>query len=183
VSGPPFAVCAEEGFPVIQQNTLRSIKAFPIRFRVGCMLAVCENLLPIFSENKGALSASRAAIDDGWKWVGGAAVSACEIYDHLGSLVGFETTAIREEEIDAMCAIEGTVQYAAWHAFRVELRGVPSRTRPVPNDMADVTEDVIDEILDFATKADAECFGWVKKQLSNAANELGPTLSRREFGL
>jgi hypothetical protein len=49
---------------------LRSIKAFPIRFRVGCMLAICKNLLPIFSENKGGRSASRAAIDDGWKWVG-----------------------------------------------------------------------------------------------------------------
>ena len=166
-------------------NTLRL--RIPIRTRVGVVLAVCERLFPVLNENHNALLTARASVDDCWKWVEGHTISARQIYNHLEELSVFETSAVREEEINAICAVELTVQYTSWHAFRLELKGVPPQTRPVPNDMADITEDVVEQIIGFAAKADERALGWAKTLAethcsSLPADELGPPVSRHTFG-
>lgn len=155
------------------------------------MRCVCGKVLCAITENQKAFSAARVALEDGWKWVAGESISARRIYNHLEQLSEFETSATTENEINAICAVELTVQYVAWHAFRIELEGVAPQTRPVPNDLADITEDIMKQIVDHATAASPDVLSCIENVLSGhqirarhtKADELGPPVSKRDFGL
>jgi len=175
----------------MREDLLPMLELLPIRIRVGMVLAICEKVLPVLAENETAFSACRAALNDGWKWAKGDSISAIEIYNHMETLGDCETSASREQEINSICAVELTIQYVSWHAFKIELKGVAPQSRPVPNDMADVTENYLSQIIDFAGKADESVPGWVRALLNGNhfkssladAHKIGPAISKGNYGL
>lgn len=175
----------------MQAKRIDLIRQLPIRIRVGMMLALCERVLPMLAGNEGAISIATASLEDGWKWVAGGVVSARAIYGRFEELAGCETSAKIEKEVNTICSIELTIQYVSWHAFRIELKGVPPQTQPVPNDLADVTEDYVGEIISFATRVRPEVLRWIDDILAGhrfdispaSADELGPPALKRDFCL
>jgi immunity protein Imm6 of predicted polymorphic toxin system len=120
-----------------------------IRGRVAFVLAAAERV----ASGKHAKTAL-AALADAWQWVEGKQISASDIYENVDALFAADSDATSDaREAAAVRAAVSAFYYAAWHAFRREW--TTNNRLAIPSDIADVTEEVIDEVSTFALESGA----------------------------
>jgi hypothetical protein len=162
----------------------------PIRPRVAFVLAIAQRVEPALVKNIQALNAAQKALADGWRWEEGESLRAAHLYEDDVEALAIQGSLISDKEASAaMCATTSAFYYLLWHAFRQDLSiGVVSEG-DVPNDMADVTEDVMEEVCDFATQTSLCDRLWITdiaKRLSSDfytknTEDLGPVVPRQYF--
>jgi hypothetical protein len=161
-----------------------------IRARVAFALGIAERVLPVLLKNADAFQAARAALDDGWRWEQGESLRASKLYEsHIEALAVQGSLLSNVEESAAMCAVTSAFFYVLWHAFRQELSTSQVSEGDVPNDMADVTEEVIDEMCDFAARTSVCDRHWISALATRLStdvratnpDDLGPVVSREYF--
>ncbi len=121
------------------------------RSRVGFVLAIAERVLPALAKNANAFRAAQEALGDGWRWEEGESQRALELYDRHVEALAVQGSMIKDKEASAaMSTATSAFFYMVWHAFAQDIASGLVREGDVPNDMADVTEEVIDEVCDYA---------------------------------
>jgi hypothetical protein len=164
--------------------------AIPIRPRVAFVLAIAERVMGALAKNTEAFNAVQKALADGWRWERGESLRATQLYEDDVESLAVQGSLISDKEASAaMCAATSAFYYLLWHAFRQDLsRGLVSEGE-VPNDMADVTEGVMEEVCAFATQTslcDRQWIAALADRLSvdfrgASPEELGPVVPRQYF--
>jgi hypothetical protein len=166
------------------------IRRIPIRARVAFVLAIAERLLPAISENPEALDTARKAIFDGWRWEEGECIHALQLYeDDVESLARQGSLVKDQEASEAFCAVTSAFFYMIWHAFRHDLTVGQVQEGDIPNDMAEMSEGVIDEVCDFAARTSFYDSRWVASLIERLSTDfhgvdsedLGPVVLREYF--
>lgn len=161
----------------------------PIRPRVAFVLAVAERVLPALAKNPAAFNAARKALTDGWQWEERGIVNALRLYEDNDEALALQGSLIAETEASAaLCTVTSAFYYLLWHAFGQDLSRGRAREGEIPG-MTEVTEDVIDEVCNFATRTSLCDTQWIQslaERLSagfRTANpeELGSAVPRQYF--
>jgi hypothetical protein len=132
-----------------------------IRARVAFALLLAERVLQRLPENSEAYGAVRKALDDGWAWLEGVRIPARQLYWNLGP-IDVEATNCEAEPLKAeLCAILCALYYLTWHAYGVELEAAKDGEISVPSTMAEITEDIIEEMVAYASANGSVDGSWV----------------------
>jgi hypothetical protein len=162
----------------------------PVRPRVAFVLAVAERVLPALAGTRDAYAVAERALTDGWRWEQGQTIPALQLYkDDVAGLAIQGSLLSGHEASAAMCAATSAFYYTLWHAFRQDLDTGQVSEGEVPNDMAEVTEEVIDEVCDCAIRSSVCDRAWITslaEHLSanfHATNpeDLGPSVPKEYF--
>jgi hypothetical protein len=160
------------------------LEKLTIRARVAFVLGVADRVMLNLIEHSTAFDAGSKAISAGWRWVEGGSISANELYDNH-----VENLAIQSSMIDnpALGTVISALYYVMWHAFKQEIND--GKAPIVPNDIAEVSEEVVDEVCDYATKAKNCDDVWIisvirrmtKDYTAVQKGEMGSTITRKYF--
>jgi hypothetical protein len=171
---------------IVDCSELRQL--VPIRPRVAFVLAVAERVLPALAKNAEAFNVAQQALANAWRWAEGQSISALQLYEDDAAALAVQGSLIKDKEASAaICAVTSAFYYFLWNAFRQQLKEGLVSEGAVPNDMAEVTEEVMEEVCDFAAQTSLCDTHWLTslaKRLSTdfrAANpeELGPVVARQ----
>jgi len=165
---------------------IQRLAAFlPVRARVALALGIADSVLPAIRDGD-SLKTAKKALDDAWKWENGKDVTARDVYAHIEPVTVAATRSNNEREKAALCAIGSAIYYVAWHAFSSELK--QKKKISVPNDMADVTEETVNEILEYASRTrevEMNQSSMVERLLTDFRthdpNEMGKSIERQYF--
>jgi hypothetical protein len=147
------------------------------------VLAIAGRAAPALTTYTAAFDAVQKALADGWLWVEGESIRASQLYtDDVEALAVQGSLLAEKEPSAAMCAATSAFYYVMWHAFRQDLRTGRVSAGEVPNDIADVTEGVIEETCNFALQTSLCDRHWISALAerllrdfqSAEADELGP---------
>lgn len=162
----------------------------PVRPRVAFVLAIAERVAPALAENTNAFNAVGKALADGWRWEQGESIRAAQLYDDDVDFLAVQgSLPLNKEASAAMSAATSAFYCVMWHAFRQDLRAGLVSEGEVPNDIADVTEAVMNEVCNFATQTsfcDEHWIASLAERLSTdfrtaKPDELGPVVPRDYF--
>jgi hypothetical protein len=122
-----------------------------IRARVAFVLAVAEVVRPAIQTREVVAARIRSALDLAWRWEQFGGISGRALYDMLESenedgLMVEEWEAPAEQK-PAWVAITSAISYASWHAF------VTGGDKRIPEPIAEVSEEVIDQVVAYARRA------------------------------
>jgi hypothetical protein len=95
----------------------------------------------------------KAALDQCWRWVKGDEVRARAIYwDHIESLMAADFRVGNADSPEGVAIRAGIAAflYAMWQAFRQDRASGIERS--MPGDVAEVSEEVLDEVYSFAVR-------------------------------
>jgi hypothetical protein len=149
-------------------------RAVSVRTRVAFVLAVAERVLPALVGHAEAFHAARKALADGWRWEEGKRIKALQLYDDDVEALAVQGSLIRGPETSAaMCAATSAFYYVLWQAFKHDLTSGFVREGEVPNDIADVTEEVIDEVCDFAMRTSLCDHRWIASLAERLSADFG----------
>ncbi|HEX9294447.1 MAG TPA: Imm6 family immunity protein [Polyangiaceae bacterium] len=164
----------------------RLVEEATVRARVAFVLAIAERVAPLLP--KDLRDRADAALVDSWRWVGGEPLAAEDLYERLTRLAEWEFKAAKGPEKEAVMALESAIFYVCWQAFGAELASGKPIEKGVPNDMAEGSEQVANEVADFVVKTGvdvgfAEDLGerLGRRFPCSSADELGPPITRREL--
>lgn len=174
----------------MKHNYSAMCQRLPIRARVAFVLAVAERVLPALAKHVHGLHAAQAALSDAWQWEEGADIRALWLYKKNIEPLAIQGSSMEDGKASAaMCAVTAAYFYTLWHAFRLDLDRKEVRASKVPNDIADVSEDVIDEACGFAIETslfDDQWIGTIYKRLASdfgndGLDQLGRPVPRLTF--
>jgi len=152
------------------------VGSLPIRARGAFVLGVAERMAPPPETNASVADVVHSAMRDAWRWVEGNEVSGKALYDaHIESLGIAGSQPLKGAERAALDAATSAYYYVTWHAFRLH-EGSERLVDDVPNDMAEMTENVIDEVCRFASQSRSWNREWVvsfAKSLSTSFGNAG----------
>lgn len=161
-----------------------------IRARVALVLAIAQRVIPALTANAEAFKAAHRALIDAWQWEEGGAIPALQLYESdVDALAVQGSLVVGEEASAAMFAATSAFYYVLWQAFRQDLKTGRVREGDIPNDIAEITEDVIDEVCRFAAETSLCDSLWINSAMERVcadfpagnANELGPVVHRQYF--
>jgi hypothetical protein len=150
--------CKYAGASMSSDNTNGACCLFcsdlPIRARVAFALATAQHVVTALHGNQNASHFIHSALVDGWRWEQGHDIRAITLYELHTENLAVQSSLINEKRATAaMCAAVSAFYYMLWHAFRQDLSNGMVNAGDVPNDIADVTEDVIQEVCEYALKS------------------------------
>jgi hypothetical protein len=156
----------------------------PIRARVAFVLTVAGRVIPALAKQTEAFSAARKALSDGWKWEEGEKVSARQLYDDNVEELAVQGSLTSDP---ALGAVISAYYYVVWHAYRQDVTSGHLRQGQIYNDIAEVTEEVIDEVCDYAIRTslcDTDWIDAIRQRLvsefrTENPEELGPIVPRQ----
>jgi len=164
-----------------------TIAKTPVRIRVAFVLSIADRVLPALNGNNLAYGIANDALRDAWKWVEGGNLRAIQLYNNHIDYLACEGPEITDElESNSFLAVISAFYYVVWHAFQHDLVYHLVSEGDVPNDIAEVSENVIAEVCEFALQTklcSADYLASKSSQLMNQfytlnSNELGPLVSR-----
>jgi hypothetical protein len=169
-------------------ETLEALKEqAPIRARVAFALAVGEAVTGTLPSGP-AKDPALAALAKGWNWAAGAVARAADMHEHLGAVAEAEAGA-EPNRVSALCSLELVICYASWHAYRQELRGDADGWRFVPNEMAEMSEEVLNQLCQYALEAGISeqlVGGLARAALQHGRSghrDLGPPIRRSDLSM
>jgi len=164
----------------------RLIRHGSIRARVAFALAMGEKA-NTFSSNERVNVMAAAAIQECWRWVSGEPIRAETLYSLLEQLTLAETEVTTEKDEATLFAVQTSVFYAVWQAFRAELASGMDIEGGVPNDMAEGSEDVLLQLVELVQELSNASDGTddLAEHLSQAfppahPEDLGAPISRQD---
>jgi hypothetical protein len=161
----------------------------PIRPRVAFVLAIAERVMPALTDNPEAFGAVQRALADGWRWEQGEDILAKQLYEDDEGDLALQGSLVRDGEASAAVqTATSAFYYTLWHAFYQDLSRGLVREGDVPL-MTEVTEDVLAEVCDFATRTslcDGHWITAIANRLStdfhtDNPEELGPIVYHNYF--
>lgn len=167
------------------------IEHAPVRARVAFVLAVATRVLPALEENGDAFNTAVKALADAWRWEEGETVSALQLYEDDDEALVLQGSLITEKEaLAAIMAATSAFYYMLWHAYKLDLSLARVRRGEVPN-MSEVSEEVIDQVCQYALQTTLCDEGWLnalRQQIvndyrTNNPEDLGAAIPRQYFGL
>jgi hypothetical protein len=134
---------------------LRVKTELPIRSRVAFVLAIAGNAIRHLPCPSRMRRVAIAALECAWAWEEGQTKTASQMYDEHAPQLAEEDSAPCDSQLacDALCTVVSAYFYMLWHAFGKDLDENVVAPGDVPNDIAEVSEDGIDEVCEFAVKA------------------------------
>jgi hypothetical protein len=155
-----------------------------IRGRVAFVLAIAEQCVGLLKYSEKVYSLATKALDDAWKWEEGGQVDGDQL-DYYIENAEEESLAVYgcnppESAQAAVMTITSAMCYVTWHAYKKD--GVTRMSESIH----EVTESVIEEVIDFAEKvpgfdpAFVDCLAeyLVEKCGSATCDELGRPIAR-----
>lgn len=134
----------------------------PIRARVALVLAVAERVMPVLASHAEASKAAERALAAAWRWEQGTDQPALRLYDdHIEPLAVQGSLLDDSKASAALYSVTSAFFYVLWHAFKLDLIRKHVRPNRVPNDIADITEEVIDEVCDYAIQTSLCDDDWI----------------------
>lgn len=162
----------------------------PIRPRVAFVLAIAERVIAALAENVVAFNTVQKALADGWRWEQAEDVRAAQLYeDHVEALALQDSLISDDKASAAICAATSAFYYLMWHAFLQDLnRGMVS-VGMIPNDIADVSENTMNYVCEFAAQTSMCDRSWITALADRLSadyrtpspEELGPVVPREYF--
>jgi hypothetical protein len=156
-----------------------------IRGRVAFVLAIAEGCIGQLRYSDKVYTLAAKAMRDAWKWEEGEKVHG-DLLDYYLENPEEESLAVYgcdppESAFAAIMAITSAVAYVTWHAYRKD------RATMMSSSIHEVTESVVDEVVDFASRSpgfDAafiDCVSsyLVKKCGNSNPSELGEPVKRQ----
>jgi hypothetical protein len=139
------------------------LSVIPIRPRVAFVLALADRVANVFPSSRTRNEVVGCALKDAWEWVEGKSTSASSLYEaHVGKLC-LESSLLKDgPDASALASAISAFYYVLWHAYRQDLNNERVSAGEVPNDMADVSEEIVDEVCQFACDADSSIKDWVE---------------------
>jgi len=154
------------------ENVSVRLKNVPVRARVGFALAIAESVLVDLVPNTRAHGIARKALAEGWNWEMRGDIAALRIYDkYVDSLALESSRKMSDGENASFGATISAMYYLMWHAFQEDLRIGMVSDGEIPNDMADVGEDVLDETCEYASRSPAYNPSWTESLVDRLARE------------
>jgi hypothetical protein len=157
-----------------------------IRPRVAFALAVAERVLPTLVHSKDAFDTAVKTLSDGWRWEEGRSISAEDLY--RSNVEGLAVQGSLTSD-PALGATISAYYYLMWHAFQQDIRESKLPAGKVPNDIAEVSEEVLTEVCEYAAKTPHFDKTWMASTVSrliedfssDTPDDLGPSVMRKYF--
>jgi uncharacterized protein with von Willebrand factor type A (vWA) domain len=161
----------------------------PIRSRVAFVLAVAGKALPALENHRDALDAVAQALADGWRWEEGETISSLQLYEKDDEALALQGCLVKEQAaLGAIMAATSAFYYMLWNAYKLDLNRGQVRRGEVPN-MGEVSEEVMDEVCQYATQSGLCDEKWVnavaerliRDYRTDKPEELGAVVPRQYF--
>lgn len=177
----------------MQRLSQQNLNSIPVRARVAFGLACAERALTALTGIPDVYAFAKNALEASWRWETAQAITARDLYDYIYPLLASELRMPNARQKSALFAIVSAMYYMTWHAAKIEEEVAGSGQRsPLPNDIAEVTEEDIIRCLEYAAQAAADStreIRWQEDTLSrlladfrtDVAGSLGPIVPRRYF--
>lgn len=155
-----------------------------VRGRVAFVLAIAEQFAESLKYSEKVYTLATKALEDAWKWEEGEQISGDQL-DYYLENPEEESLAVYGCDPPAsawvgMMTLTSAISYVIWHAYKKD--GIARMSSVIH----EVTEDVVDEVVDFATRSpdfDVAFVDCIAKYLveecgSATPNELGKPIAK-----
>lgn len=131
-----------------------NIQQLTLLARVAYAIACAERALHILRDWPQAHDLATRAVEKVWQWENGNKVSASELHDLLHQLLDTYPIVKSDPKAErASLAIASAMYYTSWEVDRFEARVQGEKWRePLPNDLADVSEEDLEQALTYAAE-------------------------------